>query len=233
MHIFRSDQRGTTQTDWLTSRHSFSFGNFYADDRNGFSALKAINEDEVAPETGFPTHSHRDMEILSYVLAGEIAHKDSEGNVVRLPAGEFQLMSAGTGIRHSELNPLAARKLHFLQIWITPNQLEQPPGYQQRRFARAPGMALIASPDGADGSLQLRQDARIFRLLLAADEQVNPRVVANRHYYVQLISGRLHVEADGQRGVLDAGDGAALANIAGLCLRALEGDLEALVFDLP
>jgi len=233
MQIFRSDQRGLTQTDWLTSRHSFSFGNFYADDRNGFSVLKAINDDEVLPETGFPTHSHRDMEILSYVLSGEIAHKDSEGNVVRLPAGEFQLMSAGSGIRHSELNPLAARKLHFLQIWLVPNQLDQPPGYQQRRFVPAPGLTLVAGPDEADGGLRLRQDARIYRLLLSADELVSPRVVPGRRYYIHLINGRLQVEAGEQKGVLDIGDGVALAGINGLRLTALEGGVEALVFDLP
>lgn len=233
MQVFRSDQRGITQTDWVTSRHSFSFGNFYADDRNGFSVVKAINEGEVTPEAGFPTHSHRDMEILSYVLAGELAHKDSEGNVVRLPAGELQLLSAGSGIRHSESNPLAARKLRFLQIWLLPNQLDQPPSYQQRRFARTPGLVLIASPDGAEGSFQLRQDARIFRLLLAADGLANPLVDPSRRYYVQLISGRLQIETSGQTAVLDAGDGVALADISALRLRALEGDLEALVFDLP
>lgn len=233
MHIFRNDQRGITQTEWLTSRHSFSFGNYYAEDRNGFSVLRALNDDEVAPETGFPTHSHRDMEILSYVLVGEIAHKDSEGNVVRLPAGEFQLMSAGTGIRHSEFNPLAARKLRFLQIWILPNQLDQPPGYQQQRFARTAGLTLVASPDGADNSLRLRQDARISRLLLAADELVSPTVIASRQYYIHLVSGRLQVEAGEQKDVLDAGDGTALTGIAELRLSALEGNVEALVFDLP
>ena len=233
MQIFRSEERGTTRNEWLASRHSFSFGNYYADDRNGFSVLRAINDDEVAPETGFPTHSHRDMEILTYVTAGEIAHKDSEGNVVRLPAGDFQLISAGSGIRHSEYNPLAARKLRFLQIWILPSQLDLPPAYQQRRFARTAGLVLVASPDGVDGSLRLRQDARLLRLQLAADEQSSPPVAASRRYYIHMISGRLQMVTDQEQAVLDAGDGVALEAIHLLRLTATEGNLEALIFDLP
>jgi quercetin 2,3-dioxygenase len=233
MQVFRSDQRGVTRSDWLTSYHSFSFGNYYRDDRNGFSVLRAINDVEVAPESGFPTHSQRDMEIFSYVLSGELAHKDNAGNVVRLPAGEFQLMSAGSGIRHSEHNPLAARKLHFLQVWLVPDQEGMVPAYQQRYLKPSAGIQLVASEDGADNSLRLRQNARIFRVLLDVGQEANPAVDPGRRYYLHQIKGRMRIDLEGQSELVGVGDGAACEGIAWLRLRAMDEAVEALLLDLP
>jgi redox-sensitive bicupin YhaK (pirin superfamily) len=156
-----SEARGRGNHGWLDSRHSFSFADYYDPKHMGFSALRVINEDQVTPGSGFGTHGHKDMEIISYVLDGVIAHKDSEGNVQQLPAGEFQLMSAGSGIRHSEYNASESSGLRFLQIWIQPDQFGGKPGYQQKNFGQRNGLTLVISPDGEAGSLTLRQDARL------------------------------------------------------------------------
>ena len=230
----RSNQRGSASFDWLRSKHTFSFGNYYDEAQMGFSALRVINDDEVIPEAGFDTHGHRDMEIISYVLDGEIAHKDSEGNIARLPVGEFQLMSAGSGIRHSEFNPSATKKLHFLQIWIQPNVYGQTPSYQQKDFGRKQGLTQVISPDGADGSLLLKQDARLYQLILDANTETKLAADKDRRYYVHLIEGSLIVKGDdGKWETLQPGDGAKLQELGDLAFTAKDAPVKALVFDLP
>ncbi len=227
--IRRSHQRGQANFGWLNSQHTFSFGSYYDAEQMGVSALRVMNDDRVAPTAGFPTHGHSDMEIISYVLDGEIAHKDSEGNIATLPAGEFQLMSAGSGIRHSEFNPSATKELHFLQIWIQPNVRGEKPGYQQKDFGRNPGLTLVASPNGETDSLLIKQDARLYQLLLDKNTNAELAVTSKRLYYVHVISGELHIENE----LLTAGDGATLENIDVLNLVGKEKAVSALVFDLP
>ncbi len=229
INVRRSDARGSADFGWLQSRHTFSFGNYYDENHMGVSALRVINDDRVAPGAGFATHGHSDMEIISYVLSGEIAHKDSEGNVATLPVGEFQLMSAGSGIRHSEFNPSREQPLHFLQIWIQPHVYGEPPDYQQKNFGQARGLTLVASPDGAEGSLRLKQDARLYQLLLDAEETVSLPDARQRTYYLHLIEGELTLD-DVQLG---AGDGVYWTQRDNPSLRAGGQPVRALVFDLP
>ncbi len=162
--VRHSDDRGSASFGWLDSKHTFSFGDYYDLKHMGFSALRVINDDIVQPSAGFATHGHRDMEIISYVLKGTIEHKDSEGNIQTLPVGEFQLMSAGRGIYHSEYNASDSDTLRFLQIWIQPNTFGNEPGYQQKDFGQAGGLTPIATPDGHDGTLQIKQDASLHQL---------------------------------------------------------------------
>lgn len=227
--IRRSQDRGGANFGWLDSKHSFSFGSYYDPRHMGFSALRVINDDQVAPGGGFATHGHSNMEIISYVLEGEIAHKDSEGNVATLPPGEFQLMSAGSGIRHSEFNPSASKPLHFLQIWIEPSVVDKAPGYQQKAFGREQGLTLAVSPDGEAGSLVIKQDARVYQLLLQGDGRASLPAVPTRHYYLHLIKGSLLLEGE----VISAGDGAKLTSINELVIQAQGDAVQALVFDLP
>jgi quercetin 2,3-dioxygenase len=224
-----SEARGRGNHGWLNSRHSFSFADYYDPAHMGFSALRVINEDQVAPGTGFGAHGHRDMEIISYVLDGVIAHKDSEGNVQQLPAGEFQLMSAGSGIRHSEYNASESSGLRFLQIWIEPNQFGGRPGYQQKNFGRRPGLTLVISPDGEAGSLALRQDAKLYQLLLDSEQTLTHGLEPGRRQYIHLIKGSLTVGNT----PLKAGDGASIEGLAQLSLQAGRAPVEALLFDLP
>lgn len=227
--IRRSHERGGANFGWLDSKHTFSFGSYYDERHMGFSALRVINDDRVTPGAGFATHGHRDMEIISYVLEGEIAHQDSEGNVATLPPGEFQLMSAGSGIRHSEFNPSDSKPLHFLQIWIEPNVQGEAPGYQQKAFGSAPGLTLAVSPDGEAGSLVIKQDARVYQLRLNAKGASQLPALRQRHYYVHVINGELLIEGE----LLSAGDGAKLNRIDSLLMQAQATAVEALVFDLP
>lgn len=227
--IRHANDRGRANFGWLDSRHTFSFGGYYDEQHMGFSALRVINDDTVTPGNGFGTHGHQDMEIISYVLEGEIAHKDSEGNIATLPPGEFQLMSAGSGIRHSEFNPSDKNPLHFLQIWIEPNVFGQQPGYQQKDFGRNSGLTLVASPNGEAGSLTIKQDAKLYQLLLDANSQENLPVSAQRNYYVHVIEGELNVDDH----VLTPGDGAKLQQIATLSLASGAQAVKALFFDLP
>jgi redox-sensitive bicupin YhaK (pirin superfamily) len=234
MQVRRSNQRGNAAFDWLRSKHTFSFGDYYDEAQMGFSALRVINDDEVIPEAGFATHGHRDMEIISYVLEGEIAHKDSEGNITRLPPGEFQLMSAGSGIRHSEFNPSATKKLRFLQIWIQPDIAGQKPGYQQKDFGREQGLTLVVSPNGARGSLHIKQDASLYQLFLTADSNTTLGTKKSRHYYVHQISGSLIVKGDdGTWETLLPGDGVKIESVGQLSFTAKDESVRALVFDLP
>lgn len=228
--VRRSEERGSGHFDWLNSRHTFSFGSYYDTRFMGFSALRVINDDEVVPGAGFPTHGHSDMEIISYVLEGEIAHRDSEGNIARLPAGEFQLMSAGRGITHSEFNASATAPLKFLQIWIQPNVYGQTPGYQQKDFGENKGLTLVISPDGEAGSLTIKQDARLYQLLLEGKESVELPVASERRAYIHLIEGELHL--GNHR--LQPGDGVAIEDEKEvLTLMANNSAVKALVFDLP
>ncbi|WP_166836312.1 pirin family protein [Rheinheimera pleomorphica] len=224
----KAQQRGKADFGWLQSYHSFSFASYYDPAQMGFSALRVINDDTVAPGAGFDTHGHKDMEILSLVLEGNIAHKDSAGNTEVLPAGEFQLMSAGRGIYHSEFNASATEPLKFLQIWLQPNQLGGAPGYQQKAFGQREGLTLILSPDGRDGSLTLRQDALLYQLILADGAQHSLPLAVGRKLYLHLISGELNMA--GYK--LQPGDGIKVSDETQLSVSA-SGAVKALVFDLP
>ena len=228
IEVRHSEDRGLSCLEWLDSRHTFSFGDYYDPEHMGISALRVINDDKVIPGAGFATHSHRDMEIITYVKQGAIEHKDSLGHVEVLPAGEFQLMSAGTGVTHSEYNPSATKPLEFLQIWIQPNQLDIQPGYQQKKFARKSGLQLIASPDARQESLLLHQDASLYQLIVQAGHDVSHNVDARRTLYVHVVSG--HVSVNGES--LHEGDGATVRDVAIVAFMGVT-DSEALVFDLP
>ncbi|MGR5177270.1 pirin family protein [Vibrio mediterranei] len=225
-----AQDRGQANFGWLDSKHTFSFGSYYDADHMGFSALRVINDDRVIPGAGFDTHGHRNMEIISYVLTGTIEHKDSEGNVQTLPAGEFQLMSAGRGIYHSEYNASQQEDLTFLQIWIEPNAFDTLPGYQQKRFGKQSGLTAIATPDGRDGTLQIKQNASLFQLLLEPGQSVDFAIENNRKVYVHQVTGELVIGDT----LLTAGDGAKVENQSQISLTNLGGSaVSALLFDLP
>jgi quercetin 2,3-dioxygenase len=226
----RSQDRGYADHGWLKSFHSFSFANYYDPEHMGFGNLRVINEDRVAPGRGFGTHGHRDMEIVSYVLEGNLAHRDTLGNVKGIPPGDVQRMSAGTGVQHSEFNHAADQTTHFLQIWIEPNQTGIAPSYEQKTFPEAEKrgrLRLVGSPDGADSSVLLHADARIYAGLFDGPEQATLALNPARKTYVHLVRGEL--QANGQR--LQAGDALKLQDEAQLTLG--EGrQAEVLVFDL-
>ena len=222
-----SEARGPADHGWLQSRHSFSFAGYYDPKYMGVSALRVINDDKVAAGAGFATHSHQDMEIISYVKKGTIEHKDSMGNVEQLPPGEFQLMTAGTGVTHSEYNPSPTDALEFLQIWIQPNQLGIEPGYQQKRFEPLSGLQLIASPDARDGSLLLHQDASLLQLSLQPGETATHTLAAQRTAYLHVVSGVVVVNGE----QLGEGDGATITETDSIRFEAVES-AEALLFDL-
>lgn len=227
--IRQSSKRGSADHGWLNSQHTFSFAEYYDPAHMGFSKLRVINQDIVQPSMGFGTHGHRDMEIISYVLEGNIAHKDSQGNVRTLPAGEFQLMSAGRGITHSEYNYSDKEVLKFLQIWIEPNVKGQTPGYQQKDFGQVEGLTHIISPDGSNGTLQIKQNMHLHQLILSSRQQANlTSILPNQ--YVQLVSGKLDVN-----GVAMApGDGLKITDEEKLIFTSVGDEvLKALVFELP
>jgi redox-sensitive bicupin YhaK (pirin superfamily) len=226
--IRHSNERGPADHGWLQSRHTFSFAGYYDPEHMGVSALRVINDDKVAPGKGFATHSHQDMEIISYVKHGSIEHKDSMGNVERLPTGEFQLMSAGTGVTHSEYNPSITEPLEFLQIWIEPNVHGIEPGYQQKRFATTAGLQLIASADARDGSLLLHQDASLYQLLLNTEQSATYTLAPGRSVYVHVVSGAISVNGE----QLHEGDGATVTAVEVVEFVGNQNS-EALVFDLP
>jgi len=227
----RSAERGYADHGWLKSFHSFSFADYYDPRHMGFGPLRVINEDRVEPGMGFGTHGHRDMEIISYVLDGELAHKDSLGNGSVIRPGDVQRMSAGTGVRHSEFNHSSAQATHFLQIWIEPGVQGIAPSYEEKRFEAADKrgrLRLVASPDGAEGSVTIHQDARVYAGLFDGDERATLAVAPGRRAYVHVARGE--IEVDGQR--LVAGD-AAMVTDAGRIELAGGRDAEVLAFDLP
>ncbi len=228
--------RGHADHGWLRSAHTFSFADYHDPAFMGFRALRVINEDRVAPGRGFGTHSHRDMEILSYVLRGAIAHEDSMGNGEVLRPGEVQRMTAGTGVTHSEFNPSTDEPLHFLQIWITPERRGLPPSYQQTAFPMAERrgrLRPVASRDGADGALTVHQDVVIYAGLLADGEATTLELAPGRHAWIQIARGSIVVDVDGERQALAAGDGVAISGAPRVGLVGAGDELaELLGFDL-
>ena len=228
--IRRSNERGYADHGWLKSFHTFSFADYFDPKHVEFGALRVINEDRVAAGAGFGTHGHRDMEIISYVLDGELAHKDSMGTGETIRPGDVQRMSAGRGVQHSEFNPSGEKPAHFLQIWIQPNQRGVTPSYEQKHFSaeeKRGRLRLIASPDGANGSVSIHQDAKVYAGLFDSAEQVDFPIGRDRQVYVHVARGS--VTANGN--VLSAGDALALTDAASLSLSKCEG-AEVLVFDL-
>ena len=227
----KSAERGHADHGWLNSRHSFSFADFYDPKHMGFGNLRVINEDRIAPGTGFGTHGHRDMEIISYVLSGELAHKDTLGNVKGIPPGDVQRMSAGRGVQHSEFNGSKTELVHFLQIWIIPNVQGIPPSYEEKHFStqdRRGRLCLVASPDRAEGSVLMHQDARIHAGLFDVSEHARFNVRERRQCYVHVARGALHVAGLH----LEAGDGLKITDSGEVEIREGRG-AEVLVFDLP
>jgi quercetin 2,3-dioxygenase len=226
----KSDERGRADHGWLKSFHSFSFADYYDPRHMGFGNLRVINEDRVAPGKGFGTHGHRDMEIISYVLEGELAHRDTMGNVKTIPPGDVQRMSAGIGVQHSEFNHAKDQTTHFLQIWILPRITGVRPSYEQKRFAdedKRGKLRLVASRDGDDGSVVINADARMYAGLFDGAEQATLAATAGRKYYVHLVRGELSVNGHALR----AGDAAMLEDEPQISLTAGR-NAEVLVFDL-
>ena len=230
MIIRRSSERGFADHGWLRSFHTFSFADYHDPAHMGFRALRVINEDRVAQGRGFGEHQHRDMEILSYDLDGELEHRDSLGNGQIIRPGDIQRMSAGTGVLHSEFNPSKDRPVHFLQIWLQPSQRGIPPGYEQRRIEPTElrgRLRLVASSDARDGSVLVHQDVQVFAALLAPGQAVSHAVAAGRHAWLHVARGRLALGSV----ELSAGDAAATSEPETLDVRAVE-DAELLLFDL-
>ena len=224
-------ERGHADHGWLKSYHSFSFAEYHDPRHMGFGPLRVINEDRVAPGTGFGTHGHRDMEIISYVLEGALAHQDSMGNGSTIVPGDVQRMSAGSGVRHSEYNHDKAGTTHFLQIWIEPSVTDIAPSYEQKHFDAASKrgrLRLIASPDGAEGSVRIHQDARVYAALLDGAERAEHQLAIGRRAYVHVARGS--VKAQGRR--LSEGDALKLEKVGGITLEQ-GAQAEVLLFDLP
>jgi len=245
--IRKSDERGHFDHGWLDTFHTFSFADYHDDAHMGFRSLRVINEDRVAPRREFGTHGHRDMEIITYMLAGEIAHKDNMGNGSTIRPGEVQRMSAGTGVMHSERNPAPGTPAHLLQIWILPDRRGHEPSYEQKRFPdaeRRGTLRLVASPDGAEGSVSIHQDSRLYTTLLQPGESVHHALQPGRGAWVQVASGAVTLEGGATSGAaggagaaagkpvrLSAGDGASLEEESGVTLTAIT-PAEVLLFDL-
>jgi quercetin 2,3-dioxygenase len=224
-------ERGTANFGWLDSRHTFSFGHYYDPGQMGFGALRVINEDRVDPGAGFDTHGHQDMEIISYVLEGALEHRDSIGTGSVIRPGDVQVMSAGTGIRHSEFNHSKTEPVHFLQIWVLPDRKGLTPRYDQKSFPaseKRDRLRLVASSDSRDGSLLIHQDADIYDALLSRGNAVTHPLKAGRKSWVQVVGGA--VEVNGKPAV--AGDGLAVDDEAVVSIVAGADDSEVLVFDL-
>jgi quercetin 2,3-dioxygenase len=228
--VRKSQERGYADHGWLKSYHSFSFAGYHDPAHMGFGNLRVINEDRIAPNTGFGTHGHRDMEIISYVMSGSIGHKDSIGNGASIPPGDVQRMSAGRGITHSEFNHATNAQTHFLQIWIEPNQFGIAPGYEQKTFPDAEkrgALRMVASPTGAAGSVKIHADATMYAGLFDGNEQATLTLNPARKAYVHVVRGEL--EVNGRR--LGPGDAAKLSHESALTISAGH-DAEVIVFDL-
>jgi quercetin 2,3-dioxygenase len=230
IRVRKSAERGHFDHGWLNTYHTFSFSSYFDPDHQGFRPLRVINEDWVAPGRGFDTHGHRDMEIVTYVLEGTLAHRDSLGSTGLLRPGELQRMTAGTGITHSEFNPSEVEPVHLYQIWLFPERRGLVPSYEQKAFPvgdRTNQLRLVAAPDGRDGSLVIRQDARLFLGSLSEGSGVTHPLAAGRHAWLQVLRGRVDLEGT----ALAAGDGASASDESALSLRAIEPS-EVLLFDL-
>lgn len=227
----RSSARGHADHGWLDTHHTFSFANYYDPDFTHFGVLRVINQDRVAPARGFGTHGHRDMEIVSYVLDGVLEHKDSMGNGSQMRPGDVQLMSAGSGVTHSEFNASPSAPLHFLQMWVFPRQTHTVPRYEQKAFGveeRSGRLRLVVSPDGAQGSLTIDQDARLYAGLFDAGQRTRHELAAARSAWLHVARGR--VRLNGQE--LGPGDGAAIQDERELVLEGLEA-AEVVLWELP
>ncbi len=224
-----AEERGHANFGWLDSHHTFSFGHYYDPKHMGFSSLRVINDDTVSPSMGFETHGHKDMEIISLVTQGTIAHKDSAGNVRELPAGEYQLMSAGKGIFHSEFNASRTDTLKFLQIWIQPNSVGGSPGYQQKSFGESEGFTSIITPDGRDGTLQIKQDMSLTQLILKQQDDAQWPIQKDRRYYVHIVEGQFTLNDDIELG---QGDGAKIEQLELLKFAKQSEQVKVLLFDL-
>jgi redox-sensitive bicupin YhaK (pirin superfamily) len=230
IRIRRAEERGHTQTGWLDSWHTFAFGSYVDPAHLGFRSLRVINEDRVAPGQGFAAHGHRDMEIVTYVLSGALAHRDSLGTGSEIRPGEVQRMSAGTGITHSEFNASRSEPVHFLQIWFLPEETGLEPSYEQRAFPESEGrgsLRRVASREGGDGSVRVHQDVNLFAASLNAGDKLTHGVARGRHAWVQIARGGVLLNGE----ALQAGDGAAFSETPELELRARE-ECEILLFDL-
>lgn len=230
IRVRRANERGHAQYDWLDTWHTFSFDTYYDPAHMGFSALRVINEDRVQPGQGFGMHGHRDMEIVTYVLEGALEHRDSLGTGSVLNPGEFQHMSAGTGIRHSEFNPSSTEPVHLYQIWLLPNRKGITPSYEQKAFSEAERrgrLRLVASPDSQDGSLLIHQDARVYLSALDAGQEVTHELQPGRHTWLQVLRGS--VDLNGQW--LETSDGAAVSGETRLVIGASQ-PAEVMLFDL-
>ncbi|HYT49956.1 MAG TPA: pirin family protein [Pyrinomonadaceae bacterium] len=228
--IRKSEERGHFDLGWLDTYHTFSFDQYFDPGHMHFRSLRVINEDRVAPAKGFPTHSHRDMEIITYILSGALEHRDSMGNGSVIRPGDVQRMSAGSGVSHSEFNPSQSEACHLLQIWILPNERNLTQSYEQKSFSeeeRRGKLRLIASSDGGDDSVTIHQDARVFASLLDPNDSVTHRFGASRHGWLQVARGTLMI-GDLQ---LNQGDGAAISNESEIEIAALDR-AELLIFDL-
>ncbi|MGK3142484.1 pirin family protein [Pantoea sp. C2G6] len=228
IYVRKAEERGHANHGWLDSWHTFSFAGYHDANFMGFSALRVINEDVIDGGQGFGTHPHKDMEILTYVLSGTVEHQDSMGNKEQIPAGEFQIMSAGTGVRHSEYNASETEPLHLYQIWIIPERAGIEPRYDQRRFPDVKGRQLVLSPDARDGSLKVYQDMTLSRWVLAAGEQQSVTIDAGRRIWVQVVKGDISVNGH----AVTTSDALAIWDESALTLEA-SAAAEVLLFDLP
>ena len=228
IYLRQAQERGHANHGWLDSWHTFSFANYHDANFMGFSALRVINEDVIEAGQGFGTHPHRDMEILTYVLKGTIEHQDSMGNKEQIPAGEFQIMSAGTGIKHSEYNASQTDPLHLYQIWIIPETLGITPRYEQRRFDALKGRQLVLSPDAREGSLKVYQDMELSRWALENNEQADYAIIPGRRIWIQVVKGDVVVNGIQAK----TSDAIAIWDEQDLNIKANEAS-EILLFDLP
>jgi redox-sensitive bicupin YhaK (pirin superfamily) len=230
LRVRKSQERGHFDHGWLDTYHTFSFADYHDPAHMGFRALRVINEDRVTPGMGFGTHGHRDMEIVTYVLEGALEHKDSMGNGEVLRPGEFQRMSAGTGIRHSEFNPSATEPVHLYQIWLLPRSRGIQPSYEQKEFAaeqKQGKLRVVASPAGEDGSLTIHTDAKVYLSLLDPGESVNHEIPVGRHAWLQVLRGAVRVNGT----PLETSDGLAASEEQLLAISA-ERPAEIMLFDL-
>jgi redox-sensitive bicupin YhaK (pirin superfamily) len=228
--IRRSKERGHANYGWLDTNYTFSFSNYYDPRFMGFRSLRVINEDFIAPNQGFPTHGHRDMEIVTYVIRGELSHKDSMGNGTTILPNEVQRMTAGTGVLHSEYSS-PTDETHLLQIWILPEEEDLTPGYEQTFFApedKKGKLKLVASRAGSEGSVTIHQDVNLYSSILEKDETVEHTLAENRHAWVQIVKGELELNGE----TLKQGDGAAVSDETLLEFKSLSGETEFLLFDL-